>query len=291
VHVDYSKICILYMAIDPALLLRAYAAGIFPMSDARDDPDIFWVEPKRRAILPLDGLNISRSLAKTVRQDRFTVTADKAFAEVIRLCAAPMPGRDDTWINADIENAFIDLHRHGRAHSVECWANDQGVPKLVGGLYGLSLGRAFFGESMFSRASDASKTALVWLVARLRIGGFQLLDCQFMTEHLNGLGAIEISQKRYLKLLAAALAEYPQDYSSTTASSPIGSSGSSTDSGSAVRSARIGRGADWSTLDGFLAAGRGAAASAPGASSTGAVSSTASSSPGKLILHSFTQIS
>jgi leucyl/phenylalanyl-tRNA---protein transferase len=291
VYADYSKICKLRMGIDPELLLRAYAAGIFPMSDARDDPDIFWVEPKRRAILPLDGLNISHSLAKTVRQNRFTVTSDKAFTDVIRLCAAPTPGRDDTWINAGIEQAFIDLHQQGRAHSVECWLDDKGERKLVGGLYGLALGGAFFGESMFSRASDASKTALVWLVARLRIGGFQLLDCQFMTEHLGGLGAIEISQKRYLGLLASALAENPDDYSSMTVSSATGSSGSSTGSGSAVRSARAGRGADWSSLDGFLAAGAVAAAVDSVPSVAGAASSTASSSPGKLILHSFTQIS
>jgi leucyl/phenylalanyl-tRNA---protein transferase len=164
------------VTIDLELLLRAYAGGYFPMSDARDDPDVFWVEPERRAILPLDGLRISKSLAKTVRQDRFRVTVDAAFADVIALCAESAEDRDDTWINQDIEEAFVALHRMGHAHSVECWLDERGGPKLVGGLYGLALGRVFFGESMFSRATDASKVALVWLVARMRLGGFELLD-------------------------------------------------------------------------------------------------------------------
>ena len=183
--------------IDPDLLLRAYAIGVFPMSDSRDAADIFWVEPRRRAILPIDGFRLSRSLRKTLRSGRFAVTADTAFEAVIRACAE----RDETWINDPIESSFVALHRMGHAHSIECWQD--GV--LAGGLYGVRLGAAFFGESMFSRRTDASKVALAWLVARLKVGGFRLLDCQFMTEHLRSLGAVEISQKAYLALLAGAV--------------------------------------------------------------------------------------
>ncbi|MET0361617.1 MAG: leucyl/phenylalanyl-tRNA--protein transferase [Sphingobium sp.] len=185
------------------MLLKAYAIGIFPMSHAADDPDIFWVEPRRRAILPLDGLHVSRSLRKTIRADRFRVTADAAFVDVVRACAAPAADRDETWINEPIFEACRRLHAMGHAHSIECWDGDA----LVGGLYGISLGRAFFGESMFSRATDASKVALAWLVARLRVGGFRLLDCQFMTDHLASMGAQEISGKAYSALLAPAVAD------------------------------------------------------------------------------------
>ena len=183
--------------IDPDLLLRAYAIGVFPMSDARDADDVYWVEPRRRAILPLDRFHLSRSLRKTLRSGRFTVTRDRAFAEVIRRCAK----RPETWINTSIEESYLDLHARGSAHSVETWQDGE----LVGGLYGVRLAGAFFGESMFSTATDASKVALAWLVARLKVGGFGLLDCQFMTEHLKSLGAVEISQKLYLELLAAEL--------------------------------------------------------------------------------------
>ena len=182
-------------AIDPDLLLRAYAIGVFPMSDGRHAPDVYWVEPRRRAIMPLDGFHLSRSLKKTLRSGRFTVTRDRAFAEVIRRCAE----RPETWINAPIEESYRDLHARGGAHSVEVWQDGA----LVGGLYGVCLAGAFFGESMFSSASDASKVALAWLVARLRVGGFHLLDCQFMTDHLRRLGAVEVSQKHYLELLSA----------------------------------------------------------------------------------------
>lgn len=185
------------MALDPELLLRAYAIGAFPMSDSRDAPDVFWVQPRRRAILPLDGFHLAKSLRKTLRSDRFEVTRDTAFAEVVRACAS----RDDTWINSEIEDSYIHLHALDQAHSIETWENGE----LVGGLYGVELGGAFFGESMFSRRTDASKIALAWLVARLKVGGFSLLDCQFMTEHLRSLGAIEITQDRYLQLLASAL--------------------------------------------------------------------------------------
>lgn len=191
-----------HTVIDPIMLLRAYGVGIFPMSHAADDPDIFWVEPRQRAILPLDGFHLSRSLRKVLRSDRFMVTADKVFAKVIQHCAEATDERPETWINEPIYEATRRLHAVGHAHSIECWLDDE----LVGGLYGISLGRAFFGESMFSRATDASKVALAWLVARLKVGGFTLLDCQFMTDHLESLGAIEISAARYSALLAAAVA-------------------------------------------------------------------------------------
>ena len=184
--------------IDPDLLLRAYAIGVFPMADSRDAKDVFWVEPKRRAILPLDGFRLSRSLRRTLRSGTFEVTRDTAFAEVVRRCA----DREETWINADIEQSYSELHRRGHAHSVECWQGGA----LVGGLYGVTLGGAFFGESMFSARPDASKVALAWLVARLKVGGFTLLDCQFMTEHLRSLGAVEIGQPDYMVLLDSALA-------------------------------------------------------------------------------------
>ena len=183
--------------LDPELLLRAYAIGVFPMADSRDAPDIFWVEPRKRAILPLDRFRLSRSLRKTLRSGVFTVTCDTAFTQVVAECAR----RDETWINADIEQSYTLLHAHGHAHSIEC--REEG--ELVGGLYGVKLGAAFFGESMFSLRKDASKVALAWLVARLIVGGYRLLDCQFMTDHLRSLGAVEIDQKDYMALLSAAL--------------------------------------------------------------------------------------
>lgn len=189
--------------LDPDLVLRAYAMGVFPMSEHRDDPSVFWVEPRQRAILPLDGFHLSRSLRKTLAADRFRITADTAFEAVIALCAESAPDRPDTWINPAIERVFVALHQRGFAHSIECWDGDQ----LVGGLYGLALGRAFFGESMVSRARDASKVAIAALVARLRVGGFTLLDCQFMTDHLASLGAVEIPRDHYLALLSDSLGE------------------------------------------------------------------------------------
>jgi leucyl/phenylalanyl-tRNA--protein transferase len=255
------------------MMLRAYAHGIFPMSDARDDPDTFWVEPKRRAILPLGRLHVSSSLAKTVRRGRFEVTADTAFSQVISTCAAQADDRRETWINAEIEEAFNALHSAGMAHSIECWSNGE----LVGGLYGLALGRAFFGESMFSRQTDASKVALVWLVARLQLGGFSLLDCQFMTDHLASLGVVEISQAEYLAQLDAALAGGHQV--SIAASSTNSSASSSSGSGAV---GALGGGADWGAVDGFL----GSALLSPSSVDGGA-----KSSPGKLILQALTQTS
>jgi leucyl/phenylalanyl-tRNA--protein transferase len=188
--------------LDPQLVLGAYAVGVFPMADHRDAASVYWVEPRRRAILPLDGFRLSRSLRKVIAADRFRVTADQAFPEIVSMCAESVPGRPETWINAGIEHVFRTLHAMGFAHSVECWDGD----RLVGGLYGLSLGRAFFGESMVSRATDASKVALAWLVARLRVGGYSLLDCQFQTDHLASLGAVEVGRSAYVSLLNAALA-------------------------------------------------------------------------------------
>lgn len=183
--------------LDPRMLLRGYAAGIFPMADSRDAGDIFWVEPRNRAIIPLQTFHLSRSLAKRVRSGCFTVTRDRAFHQVLLACA----DREETWINQVIERATLGLHAVGHAHSIECWHEG----RLVGGLYGVKLGRAFFGESMFSLMTDASKVALAWLVARLRVGHFTLLDCQFMTPHLASLGAVAVSRDRYVGLLSSAL--------------------------------------------------------------------------------------
>lgn len=182
------------------LLLLAYRNGIFPMSDSRDDPEVFWVEPRRRAILPLDGFRLSKSLAKAIRQDRFDVSCNEVFDAVIDACAAPRPGHPDSWISGRIRASYRALHAEGHAHSVECWQDGE----LVGGLYGVGFGGVFCGESMFSRRTDASKVALAWLVALLKRGGARLLDCQFMTEHLASMGAVEITQARYVALLGEA---------------------------------------------------------------------------------------
>ncbi len=171
------------------------------MADSRDAPDVFWVEPKRRGILPLDRFHLSHSLAKVLKSDRFHVTADKAFAQVMRACAEPKPDRPETWINELIIDAYEKLFARGHAHSVECWENGE----LAGGLYGVTLGGAFFGESMFTRRTDASKIAMAWLVARLRVGGFRLLDTQFLTPHLASLGTIEIPRNAYQSLLSEAV--------------------------------------------------------------------------------------
>lgn len=182
------------------MLLLAYRSGIFPMADSRDDPEIFWVEPRERAIIPLETFRLSRSLAKAVRQDRFRVTMDTAFAHVMLACAAPRPDHPESWISERIIASYRALHAAGHAHSIECWQDGE----LVGGLYGVSFDRVFCGESMFSTASDASKVALAWLVALMRRAGFELLDCQFMTDHLGSLGAIEIPQADYLERLRLA---------------------------------------------------------------------------------------
>lgn len=187
--------------IDPQLLMRAYRCGIFPMAESRDDAEVMWIEPRERAIIPLDGLILSRSLARTLRRETFTVTCNHAFARVVAECAASRPGEDadsrETWISHRIAASYGLLHRMGRAHSIECW--QEGT--LVGGLYGVGFDRVFCGESMFSRRSDASKVALCWLVAAMRAARHELLDCQFMTPHLSSLGAIAMPQADYLARL------------------------------------------------------------------------------------------
>ncbi len=188
--------------ITPELMLRAYQAGLFPMAETRSGDKLYWLDPERRGVLPLDGFHLSRRLRRTALGEAFRVTSDAAFAGVIAGCAEQAPGRDDTWINPEIERLFMALHRMGHAHSVEAWQGGA----LVGGLYGVALGGAFFGESMFSRATDASKVALVHLVARLRLGGFRLLDTQFVTAHLAQFGAVEIERHAYKSLLALAVA-------------------------------------------------------------------------------------
>jgi leucyl/phenylalanyl-tRNA--protein transferase len=183
--------------LDPRLLLQGYATGIFPMADSREADELFWVEPRNRAIIPLDRFHVSRSLGRTIRSGKFSVTRDRDFAGVIAACA----DREETWINAELEQAMLALHGSGHAHSIEVWRGDE----LAGGVYGVKLGRAFFGESMFSRARDASKVALAWLVACMKAGNFTLLDCQFMTDHLASLGAVSITRETYVALLSAAL--------------------------------------------------------------------------------------
>ena len=200
--------------IEPELLMLAYRSGIFPMADSREDSEIFWVEPRLRAILPLDGFHLSHSLARTLRRGRFAVTCNEAFGQVMEACAAPRAAQatedegDDgrSWISYRIQASYENLHRLGAAHSIECWQNaqDGSGRQLVGGLYGVGFDRVFCGESMFSRVPDASKVALAWLIAALRRAGASLLDCQFITPHLASLGAVEISQKNYLALLQAA---------------------------------------------------------------------------------------
>lgn len=185
----------------PELLLHGYARGIFPMADA-DDGEVRWYAADPRAVLPLDGLHVPKSLARVVRQGAFGVTTDRAFEAVMRACAEPAPGRETTWISEELVGAYVALHEAGYAHSVECWKNGA----LVGGLYGVALGGAFFGESMFHRARDASKVALVHLVEQLRAGGFVLLDVQFQTPHLARFGVEEVPRRAYERRLAAALA-------------------------------------------------------------------------------------
>jgi leucyl/phenylalanyl-tRNA--protein transferase len=254
------------------LLLLAYRSGIFPMADHRDDPEVYWVEPRERAIIPLDDFRLSRSLAKTLRRDRFQVSCDATFAEVIAECAAPREEHAESWISRRIENSYLELHDEGHAHSVECWLRTpDGSKILAGGLYGVAFERVFCGESMFSRADNASKVALAWLVAGLRTAGFALLDCQFMTDHLASLGAVSIPQHEYLRRLKAArgapACSLPQAISSfATPSVGAGDGGGGAAAGAGV----------------LGVAGR-AGVSAP--------SPVAASSPGKRIAQSLTQTS
>lgn len=187
--------------VTPDLMLRAYRAGLFPMAETRRGDRLYWLDPEQRGVLPLHGFHLPRRLLRTVLSDAFEVSADRDFAATIAACAQAVPGREDTWINPEIEHLFTALHRLGHAHSVECRQAGQ----MVGGLYGVVLGSAFFGESMFSRVRDASKVALAHLVARLRLGGFRLLDTQFVTEHLAQFGAIEVPRDAYKALLTASV--------------------------------------------------------------------------------------
>jgi leucyl/phenylalanyl-tRNA--protein transferase len=190
-----------FVEITPEVLLKAYACGIFPMAESADDPALYWIEPPERGVIPLDAFRVSSRLARTVRSDRFEIGINRDFEGVLDGCAAPQPGRTRTWINLRIRTLYQKLHAIGHCHSVEAYENGA----LVGGLYGVCLGRAFFGESMFHRARDASKVALVHLIARLKTTGFTLLDTQFVTDHLKTFGAIEVPRQRYHKLLEAAL--------------------------------------------------------------------------------------
>jgi leucyl/phenylalanyl-tRNA--protein transferase len=201
-------------------LLACYARGVFPMADAREDARVFLIDPERRGVIPLDGFHVPHRLARTVRREPFEVRVDTAFAEVVAACAEAAPGRLETWINAPIERLYGQLHAAGYAHSVECWLDDE----LVGGLYGVALEGAFFGESMFSRRTDASKVALVHLVARLIAGGFTLLDTQFQTEHLARFGAQEISRREYHRRLARAL-QAPAEFQRLTMAAGTGAGG------------------------------------------------------------------
>ena len=187
--------------VTPELMLRAYRVGLFPMAETRRGQRLYWLDPELRGILPLDEFHLPKRLLRTVLSGPYEVTSDRAFAQIIAGCAAAAPGREDTWINNDIERLFYELHRQGHAHSVETWQDGQ----LVGGLYGVSLGGVFFGESMFSTARDASKVALVHLVARMRLGGYALLDTQFVTSHLAQFGTVEVPRDTYKALLAAAV--------------------------------------------------------------------------------------
>ncbi|WP_428374663.1 leucyl/phenylalanyl-tRNA--protein transferase [Lichenicoccus sp.] len=188
--------------VTPELLLRRYRDGLFPMAETRDATELFWLDPEPRGILPLDRFHLPRRLRRTALAGTFETTTDRAFEAVIDGCAGPAPGREESWINPQIRSLFLAVHRMGSAHSIECWREGT----LCGGLYGIAIGGAFFGESMFSRQRDASKVALAFLVARLRLGGFRLLDTQFITSHLSQFGAVEVSRARYRGMLADATA-------------------------------------------------------------------------------------
>ncbi|MCB1482630.1 MAG: leucyl/phenylalanyl-tRNA--protein transferase [Rhodobiaceae bacterium] len=193
--------------ITPTVLLKAYACGIFPMAESEDDPQLHWIEPHQRGILPLDAFHLPKRLARTIRTADFEVLIDNDFDAVIEGCAEPAPGRKKTWINPEIRRLYGELFKAGQCHTVEVWRGG----RLIGGLYGVRLGGAFFGESMFHRERDASKIALAFLVARLKAGGFTLLDTQFVTDHLTRFGAIEVSRREYHEMLDEAL-EIPADF-------------------------------------------------------------------------------
>ena len=277
------------MVLDLDLLLKAYRIGVFPMSDSREDPEIFWVEPQTRAIVPLDGFHMARSLAKTLRQDKFHITCNTAFADVIAACAHTSdnhvtPDRRETWINSEIENAYTGLHDAGYAYSIECWQEE----KLVGGLYGVAIGRAYFGESMFSHVADASKVALAALVASMRYGGYALLDCQFMTGHLASMGAMEIPQEEYLNLLTQVL--YGMDVAQDNGEAESKSYSSSSSAAGAATAGAAGVVAPSLSLpEAFSALVDGLGADGELREDRAGLAT--SSSPGKRIAHSLTQTS
>ena len=222
------------------LLLTAYRAGVFPMADHRDDPEVFWVEPRERAVFPLEDFRVSKSLRKTIRRDRFRVTCDADFAATIAACAEPREAFAESWISHRIEASYLALHHAGHAHSFECWqADDTGEGekswRLVGGLYGVAFDRVFCGESMFSRVPDASKVALAWLVACMKSAGYRVLDCQFMTDHLASMGAKAISQARYLELVENAAGSPEASLPEAWARYAVGS-GSAASSGASAAS-------------------------------------------------------
>jgi leucyl/phenylalanyl-tRNA--protein transferase len=195
--------------ITPDVLIKAYSVGIFPMAESADDPSLFWVEPEQRGVIPLDGgFHVSRRLARTIRSNKFEVHVDRDFDAVIDACAAPAAGRDSTWINKRIRRLYRALFDRRQCHTVEAWRNG----RLVGGLYGVKIGAAFFGESMFHFERDASKVALAHLVARMKVGGFKLLDAQFITDHLESMGAAEVSRVEYQIMLTKAIAANAQFY-------------------------------------------------------------------------------
>lgn len=202
--------------ITPEVLLKAYACGIFPMAESAEDPALYWIEPEERGVIPLEGFHVPSRLARVVKSDRFAIHANRDFDGVIDGCAAPATGRSRTWINIRIRKLYRRLFDIGHCHTIEAYEGD----RLVGGLYGVSLGGAFFGESMFHRARDASKVALVHLVARLRAGGFRLLDTQFVTDHLRQFGALEVPRRGYHRLLAQALAE-EGDFCALSCDAPV----------------------------------------------------------------------
>ena len=249
-------------AFDAHDLLDCYARGVFPMADAREDAKVFLIDPERRGVIPLDRFHVSRRLARTVRGEPFEVRVDTAFHEVVLACAAAGPGRTQTWIYRPIERLYLQLHRLGQAHSVECWQDGE----LVGGLYGVALRGAFFGESMFSRRREASKVALVHLVARLIAGGFVLLDAQFMTEHLRQFGAEEIARADYHTRLATALEVAADFYGGgglvAGSGGGVGGGGSTLTTGAA---GGVSGGLDSAAAGGRAAGGRGAAATTGGA--------------------------
>jgi leucyl/phenylalanyl-tRNA--protein transferase len=260
--------------ITPQVLLKAYACGIFPMAESADDNALYWIEPERRGILPLDAVHVPKSLARTIRRGGFEVKIDNDFDAVIEGCAAPRIGRRSTWINGRIRGLYRELFALDHCHTVEVWQDGE----LTGGLYGVHLGRAFFGESMFSRARDASKIALVYLVARLKYGGFTLLDTQFVTGHLARFGAIEVSRQAFQRLLEDALGM---------------SQGSTPSSGSASAAGGGAGRAGAAAAGGGAGAGSGAASTASGASapSSGAFSALSSDVPPTGILQLVSQTS